>query len=133
MIDVALIGPMVEDIRTLAKVNMLPDGHQRRSPSGRAFTPIPFAFVGPGHLQRPRHRGRGDYRDHFSGMRGALHALAHPDLPLLARLVKGDGNRRGDVLSYLFFDRSFVDRAITLGGKEPLLPVRPGEGADPGK
>lgn len=118
MIDAALVDPMVEDIRTLAKVNTLVDGNQRHSPSGRAYAPIPFIFVGPATRGALATEATLAYRDHFSGVRGALQALAHPDLPLLARLVTGDGNRRGDVLSYLFFDRGFVDRAIALGGQD---------------
>jgi hypothetical protein len=41
-----------------------------------------------------------------------------PDLPLLARLLAGDGPRRGDVLSYLLFDTEFAERAIDLGRRD---------------
>lgn len=115
MIDAALVDPMIEDIRTLAKVNTLAGDRERRSPSGRVYAPIPFVFVGPATRGALAAEATSAFRDRFTGLRGALRALAHPDLPLLARLVSGDGDRRGDVLSYLLFDRGFVDRAVALG------------------
>jgi NTE family protein len=56
-------------------------------------------------------RGRG-------GFAGALHALREPDMRLLGRLVGGDGSRRGDLLSYLFFDPAFMQASIELGRRD---------------
>jgi NTE family protein len=119
VIDAALVDPMVEDVRTLAKVNALVDGRRRqRSASGREYVKIPFVFVGPVTRGTLAAEAMLAYRDQFSGVRGAVRGLAQPDLPLLARMVCGDGDRRGDVLSYLLFDRGFVDRAVALGSED---------------
>lgn len=119
VIDAALVDPMVEDVRTLAKVNALLEGQrQQRSASGREYVEIQFVFVGPAARGTLAAEATLAYQDRFSGVRGALRGLAQPDLPLLARMVTGDGDRRGDVLSYLLFDRGFVDRAVALGSDD---------------
>lgn len=118
VLDAALVDPMVEDVRTLSKVNALVGGQRQRSASGREYGEIPFLFVGPATRGTLAVEAMLAYQDRFSGVRGALRGLAEPDLPLLARMVTGDGDRRGDVLSYLLFDRGFVDRAIALGSDD---------------
>jgi NTE family protein len=116
LLDAALVDPMVEDVRTLCKINQLVEGAaRRRTPGGRTYEEVPFLFFGPqarGALAGEAVRA---YQDRFSGFTGVLRGLQHPDLPLLARFVSGDGDRRGDLLSYLLFDSGFMNRAIDLG------------------
>ena len=47
---------------------------------------------------------------------GSIRRLVRdPNMRLLGRLLYGDGSRRGDLLSYLFFDPEFMNATIELG------------------
>ncbi|MGY1679329.1 patatin-like phospholipase family protein [Geodermatophilus sp. SYSU D01176] len=115
LLDAAFVDRMVEDLRTLTRVNELVAAGGRRSSSGRPQSVVPHLFAGPPERATLSRLAADVYRDHFTGLRGALRTLWEPDLPLLAQLLGGDGPRRGDVLSYLLFDPEFIDRAIALG------------------
>jgi len=51
------------------------------------------------------------FRSRYGGLKG----LRSPDFPLLSRLLGGDGPAHGELLSYLLFDRDFIDALIDLG------------------
>jgi NTE family protein len=116
VLDAALVDRMVEDVRTLATVNELVDGGGRRAPGRRPFRVVPWLFFGP-----ERRGTLGDLaaacfdRRYGHDRSGAWRAVRDPDPALLGRLLAGDGPRRGDLLSYLFFDSAFLDAAIELG------------------
>lgn len=115
LMDAALVDRMVEDVRTLGKVNELVDGGGQRSGSGRRMSVVPHLFLGPPARDTLGRLAAAAYQDRFGGVRGALRTVREPDLPLLARLLGGDGPRRGDVMSYLLFEQHFIDRSIALG------------------
>jgi NTE family protein len=118
LMDAAMVDPMVEDVRTLGKINELVSGGAQRTGGKRSFDVVPFMFFGP--EQRGALAGEAvlAYEEEFGGLAGAVRALRHPDLPILARMFGGEGARRGDLLSYLLFDRHFVDRASELGRQD---------------
>jgi NTE family protein len=91
---------------------------------------VPYLFAGPPERGTLSRLAAEVYEERFTGVRGALRAVWEPDLPLLAQLLGGDGPRRGDVLSYLLFDRSFTERAIALGQQHAtaLFPSAPAAG-----
>ncbi len=120
LIDAALVDRMVEDVRTLAKVNALVSAGAETE-----HKVIPYVLAGPaerGTLGRlaaeifdQRHKARG---------------LRQSEMRLLGRFLLGDGPRRGDLLSYLFFDHDFIEASIELGqaDAEALL-----DGTGPGE
>ncbi len=54
----------------------------------------------------------------FSRRYGGLRGLRSPDLTLLTRLLGGQGDAHGELLSYLFFDAHFVDGLIDMGAAD---------------
>jgi NTE family protein len=125
LMDAALVDRMVEDVRTLGKVNELVEGGGQRSRPGRPMSVVPYLFLGPPARDTLGRLAAEVYTERFGGVRGALRSVREPDLPLLAQLLGGDGPRRGEVLSYLLFDQHFLDRSIELGRQhaEALLPT----------
>jgi NTE family protein len=131
LLDAALADPLVEDVHSLLRVNQLVAGGGRAAPGGRPLAEIRFVFVGPAERGTLAGEARDAYRERFDGLSGALRGIAHPDLPLLAHLLAGDGDRSGDALSYLLFDPDFVDRAIDLGRRDASRMLDPGGGPMP--
>jgi NTE family protein len=110
------IDPMIQDLRDLARVNRLLDrpstgnGPEPARSARSAYRPIDYAFAGPevrGLLGLAAETVLGTQ---FSGVQGLL----HPDLKALSFLL-GTGVNRGELLSYLFFEPAFIERAIELG------------------
>jgi NTE family protein len=120
LMDAAMVDPMVEDVRTLNKINQLVGNGAQRHQSKRPFEVVPYMFFGPQHRGALASEATLAYEQEFGGLSGAVRALRRPDLPILARLFGGDGPRRGDLLSYLLFDPGFVDRASELGRQDAL-------------
>jgi NTE family protein len=52
--------------------------------------------------------------------RDILPALRNAELRLLGRALGGDGPRRGDLFSYLYFDPQFIGASIELGRQHAL-------------
>jgi NTE family protein len=129
LLDAALADPLVEDVRTLMKVNTC-DG-AGRSATGRVFREIPFLFLGPRERGSLAQQAQTAYAERFGTIRGALRHLTNPDLPVIAAFLAGDGDRRGDILSYVQFDRGFIDRAIDLGKADAERALRSPGGAVP--
>ena len=71
----------------------------------------PLVFVGPDTRHRLGELAAQVYDERFGG----LGALREPELWVLEHLIGPREHRAGDLLSYLFFDRSFIDAAIALG------------------
>lgn len=124
MMDAALVDRMVEDVRTLAKINALVEAVNEPGAPGelaRKHTVVPFLTVAPAD--------RGTLgllaAEVFGRRRGALgHLLAllrDPNMRLLGRLLSGDGSRRGDLLSYLFFDPEYMAASIELGRSDAAV------------
>jgi NTE family protein len=44
-----------------------------------------------------------------------LHRLRQLELDLMGHLLEGDGPRRGDLLSFLYFNHEFIQASIELG------------------
>jgi NTE family protein len=108
-----LADRMVEDIRTLTKVNSLANG--KMSPSGRQYRVIPYIFAGPtagqvGQLGQVA----ATVLDNQSSV---LNAISSPDLWLFTRLI-GPVKSRGDIMSYLLFEPEYAQAAIQLGQQD---------------
>lgn len=118
LLDAAFGDRMVEDLRTLTKVNELVAAGGAGRDSGRRRSVVPHLFAGPPERATLSRLAAEVYQARFTGLRGKIRTLREPDLPLLAQILGGDGPRRGDVLSYLLFDREFIARAVALGQQQ---------------
>lgn len=118
-VDSVLAGRMVEDLRTLDKVNaLLADGGRVITATGRLRKKIPYVFVGPEHSYtlgrlaleilhgKPRYFGALPQR------------LRQFELRLIARALEGDGPRRGGLVSHFYFDPEFIRACIELGQRD---------------
>ncbi|HZE16284.1 MAG TPA: patatin-like phospholipase family protein [Mycobacterium sp.] len=110
---------MVEDVRTLDKINALVRIDELvATATGRLRKKIPYVFVGPAHSQtlgrlalEVLHR-----KPRYSG--ALAHRLRQLESRLMAHALKGDGPRRGDLVSYLYFDQEFLHACIQLGQRD---------------
>lgn len=133
VMDAALVDRMIEDVRTLGKVNALvaaTGGTRTSDDAGNVRSVVPYLAIGPAD--------RGTLgllaAEIFGRRRGAVGATLRfardPNMRLLGRLLTGDGSRRGDLLSYLFFDPEFMAASIELGRSDAeaaFASVAPGE------
>ncbi|MBH0780693.1 patatin-like phospholipase family protein [Nocardia bovistercoris] len=118
LMDAALVDRMIEDMRTLDKVNMLVDGTESTTATGRPRQVIPFFPITP-----PARKTLGDLAEKVFAARhhrrgGILPALRQAELRMLGRVLGGDGPRRGDLFSYLYFDNEFIEASIELGRRD---------------
>jgi NTE family protein len=115
VMDATLVDRMVEDVNTLAKINVLVAA---AGTSAVKHSVVPFLLIGP------RDRGSlgrlaAEVFDRDPGAVGRVRQLARdPDMRLLGHLLEGDGNRRGDLLSYLYFDPEFMEASIAMGRED---------------
>ncbi len=129
LIDAALVDRMVEDVRTLTTVNELVEGGGQRTTGRRPLTVVPWLFFGPDERRTLGALAAASFDQRYGRRPGAWQTLRHPDLLLLGRLFGGDGPRRGDLMSYLFFDPGFLEAAIEQGQQDATAVL---EAAPPG-
>lgn len=115
-----LVDRMVEDIRRLGQMNELlqsraPGSAIVRSGSGRRHRVIPFVFAGPAQADALAALAAREFRARYGHGGWWRHG---PDYPLLHRLLGGAGAANGELLSYLFFDRPFLEAAMALGQQD---------------
>ncbi|MDQ2726436.1 MAG: patatin-like phospholipase family protein [Actinomycetota bacterium] len=122
LLHATLVDPMTEDVRRLGKTNlMVPEGRTRtplrdhRRAEGRApYRQVPYMFVAP------RTRGAvGDiasavFARRFGGYRG----LRDPDMAVLSRLLGGQSEQHGELISYVLFEPAFHEELIALGRRD---------------
>jgi NTE family protein len=145
-----LVDPVVEDMRILGNINMFfadrgnESSERRGSPGRRAsdrpteryraargkppYRCIPYIFVAPEKRGAIGRLATEVFRDRYGGLKG----LRSPDFPLLNRLLGGESPTHGELLSYLFFDREFIEELIRMGQRDARRWLRSGVGpADP--
>ncbi|MFI6309336.1 patatin-like phospholipase family protein [Nocardia fusca] len=115
LMDAALVDRMIEDVRTLAKINTLVDSTVSATTTEPPKKIIPFLPITP-----PTRATLGDlaeevFADQRHRQSGIVSALRRAELRMLGRALSGDGPRRGDLFSYLYFDRDFIEASIELG------------------
>lgn len=113
----ALTDRMAEDVRTLGKINALlkRSAPENIRPGMRAYRPIPYLFAGPTTRDALGQLAEEVYRSKYRGPRAWRYEL---DFPLLSRLIGGNEETHGELLSYLFFDPDFIDAAIEMGRRD---------------
>lgn len=108
----ALVNQLVQDVRSLARVNLLLSdrGDECSAPDGWRYRPVPFIFITPRAHEQVAGLAERVFAEHYDG----LEALRSIDVALLARLI-GGAQRHGALLSYLFFAPEFAAALIELG------------------
>jgi NTE family protein len=118
----ALHDSLIEDLRMLGNINLYftdpaqaPAALEYRAVRGKPpYRRVPYIFVAP---ERPGAIGElaiEVFHRRYAGLKG----LRSPDIPLLNRLLGGDSPTHGELLSYLLFDREFIDALIEMGQRD---------------
>jgi NTE family protein len=115
LMDAALVDRMVEDVRTLAKVNSLVGSADVTTRTGRPCRAIPYLAVCPAERGTLGKLAEEIFEKHRRHPSGVMPWLRHVELRVLGYALGGDGPRRGDLFSYLYFDEEFISASIELG------------------
>ena len=114
LLDIVLVDRMVEDLRTLNKINgVVPD--KEVTATGRVRRKVPYLFVGPKYRETLGHLAIDIRHQHRTHSGELLHRLRQLELDLMGHFLEGDGPRRGDLLSFLYFNHEFIQASIELG------------------
>lgn len=114
LLQVVLADQLAEDVATLAAINeTLPPGESSTKGGPRRRRKIPYIFIAPSDRLAIGRLAREVYTRHYAGI-GSL--VRDTDLALLGRLLNADRSAvHGELLSYLFLAREFIDELIALG------------------
>ncbi len=119
LLQVVLADQLAEDVATLAAVNeTLPDGPSagRRGAGRKRHGRVPYIFIAPGDRLEIGRLARDVYKRHYAGLGGLLRDT---DLALFGRIVNAERSSiHGELLSYLFLAREFIDDLIALGRRD---------------
>jgi len=154
-----LVDPVVEDMRILGNINMFfagangADPKKRRNGSspaaakrgnsraGRAseaavryrkargkspYKVVPYIFVAPEKRGSIGRLASEVFYDRYGGLKG----LRSPDFPFLNRLLGGESATHGELLSYLFFDKEFIEDLVRMGRNDARRWLRSDPGPD---
>jgi NTE family protein len=120
LLQVVLADELAEDVATLATVNEALPTTRSSSAAKRAGRKrrrtIPYIFVAPCDRLEIGSLARRIYERRYSGVRGVVR---DSDLALLGRFVNAERSAvHGELLSYLFLAREFIDELIALGRRD---------------
>ena len=125
VLDGLLVDQVAQDLRRLAAINsfFVEDvaSGTRGSPRAyrlarghRPYRPISYALVAPA-----RRGAIGRLADEvFERRYGGLRGLRDLDYVVMARALGGRAHSRGELLSFLLFDRAFVAELIAMGKRD---------------
>jgi NTE family protein len=105
LIDAALVDRMVEDVRTLARVDALVSAGAQTN-----HEVIPYLLAGPAERGTLGRLAAETFERHRR-----VRGLRQSEMRVLGHLLLGDGPRRGDLLSFLYFDPDYMEASIELG------------------
>jgi NTE family protein len=125
VVDGLLVDQVGDDIHRMVAINSFFAEHASRGSSRAArayrrsrgrppYRRVSYALVAPetrGEIGRIAERV---FERRYGGLRGLL----SPDYPLLSRLLGGRTRSRGELLSFLLFDREFVGELIEAGRRD---------------
>ncbi len=126
LLQVVLADQLADDVATLATVNetLAPS---RSSAGGARSTAakdaarkhrrkVPYIFIAPRDRLEIGRLAREVYKRRYSGVRGLVRDR---NLALLGQFVNADRSAvHGEILSYLFLAREFIDKLIALGERD---------------
>ena len=113
LVQATLVDPLIQDLRTLGKINLLAErlGGERARP----YRIVPYLFAGPRDAGRMGRIVADVHARHFAG---PVASVRTPDVTLLTRLVGGASPAHSELLSYLFFQPQFISEAIAAGRQD---------------
>ena len=120
LLQVVLGDQIADDVATLAAVNetLVPTGSSagaaRERHAGRRT--IPYIFIAPSDRLAIGRLARDVYKRRYAGIAGLVRDT---DLALLGRIVSAERSAvHGELLSYLFLAREFIEELIALGRRD---------------
>jgi len=116
-VQALLADQLAQDVATLATANEQLAGRTpgKGAPGGR-HEPVPYIFLAPSGRFEVGDLARKVYEQSFSGLRAKTGSR---DLAALGYVLNaGRDAVRGDLLSFLFFHRNFVDALIARGRED---------------
>jgi NTE family protein len=125
VIDGLLVDQVGDDLKRMVAINSFFAEHAGAgpSPSARAYrrsrgrSPyrrVSYALVSPAERGEIGRIAERVFERRYGGLRGFL----SPDYPVLSRLLGGHTRSRGELLSFLLFDREFVAELIEAGRRD---------------
>ena len=119
LLQVALADQLAGNVATLAAVNeTLPAGSAASSAGAgrRRRGRIPYIFIAPDDRLEIGRLAREIYKRHYAGIGGLVRDT---NLALFGRIVNAERSAiHGELLSYLFLAREFIDELIALGRRD---------------
>jgi NTE family protein len=117
LLQVALADQLADDVARLALVNeTLAASGPSSAPGNQPHRKIPYIFIAPGDRLEIGRLAREIYKDRYAGPIGVLR---DSNLALLGRFVNAERSAvHGELLSYLFLAREFIDKLIELGERD---------------
>ena len=112
LVQATLVDPLINDLRTLGKINLLAE---RLGEDADPYRVVPYLFAGPRRAGRLARVVEEVYAEHFAGL---IEQLRAPDVTLLTRLLGGASHAHAELLSYLFFEPEFLGAAIAAGRED---------------
>ncbi len=117
LLQVALADQLADNVATLATVNeTLTAVGSSADGAGRHHRRIPYIFIAPSDRLEIGRLARDIYKRHYAGIRGLVR---DSNLALLGRIVNAERSAiHGELLSYLFLAREFLDELIAAGRRD---------------
>jgi NTE family protein len=125
VVDGLLVDQVGDDLHRMVSINSFFAEHASGGPSPAArayrrsrgrppYRRVSYALVAPETRGEIGRIAESVFERRYAGLRG----LTSPDYPLLARLLGGRTRSRGELLSFLLFDRVFVAELIEAGRRD---------------
>lgn len=125
VIDGLLVDQVRSDLHRLAAINSFfveaPTGGTSRSAVAyrtaagqHPYRRVSYALVAPSQPGEIGALAEQVFTERFGGLRG----LRDPDFPLMSRLLGGRTRSRGELLSFLLFEPTFVEALIDAGRRD---------------
>ena len=114
-----MADPLIQDIRMLAKINLIVGDEageeatrRNRESHGKApYKRMPYILVTPPHRDSVGDAAAEIFHSRYAGLKG----LRSPNVGLLGRLVGGVTEPHGELLSYFFFEHHYAEALIEMG------------------
>lgn len=120
LLQVVLSDQLADDVATLATVNeaIAPTRSAAAAKDGtrKPRRRVPYIFIAPRDRLEIGRLAREVYKRRYSGIRGLVRDR---NLALLGQFVNAERSAvHGEILSYLFLAREFIDKLIALGERD---------------
>ncbi len=117
LLTATLISPMINDVRRIGQVNQLLSGAgravaaHREAQHKRPYRQVPYMYIAPATRGVLGDIASEVFRRYYRSSR----AITAPDLVILSRLLGGESEQHGELISYLMFEPEFLNETIALG------------------